>query len=197
SLPLPREAALLPAQADSPAPANDAARVQAAYRRGEAPAATPEAAALPRAEDATPRHAAAAGVQALPTGEVIHPQAATVVHQQLDLLATAVFRWSGQAWPGVPIAWSIEEEGADPHGSAMPDEDNPRRWSTTVSFNLPRLGAVDLRLSLTASMVQARLAANEASTLARLRSDSGRLVQRFEAAGLRLQDLQITAMSAS
>ncbi len=28
---------------------------------------------------------------------MIHPQSATVVHQQLDLLATAVFRWTGQA----------------------------------------------------------------------------------------------------
>lgn len=176
-------------------PAADAARVQAAYRRGElAPSAAPEAAPMLRAEEAAPRHAAS--VQLPTTGEVIHPQAATVVHQQLDLLATAVFRWSGQAWPEVPMTWSIQEEDAKPQGDA-PEEPAARSWTTTVSLGLPRLGAVDLRLSLTGSRIQAQLAASEASTAARLRADSNRLVQRFEAAGLRLQELQIAAKDES
>lgn len=170
-------------------PAADAARVQAAYRRGEAaPSAASEAAPLLRTEEAASRHAAS--VQALPAGEVIHHQAGTVVHQQLDLLATAVFRWSGQAWPEVPMTWSIQEEDARPQGDA-PHEPAARSWTTTVSLSLPRLGAVDLRLCLTGSQIQAQLAASEAGTAARLRADSGRLVQRFEAAGLRLQELQI------
>ena len=132
--------------------------------------------------------------------EMIHPQTVALVHQQLDLLATSVFRWSGQAWPNVPMEWSIHEE-ADQPGDAPGDQRNderkerPRSWSTTVSLSLPRLGAVDLRLSLTGELVQARLAASETATLARLRNDSGELGPRLEAAGLRLQDLQITAMS--
>lgn len=63
-----------------------------------------------------------------------------------------------------------------------------------MSLTLPKLGAVDLRLSLAGEMVQAHLAAREAATLARLRSDGGELAPRLAAAGLRLQDLQITAM---
>lgn len=131
--------------------------------------------------------------------EMIHPQTVALVHQQLDLLATSVFRWSGQAWPNVPMEWSIHEEPdqpADAPGDQRNDErqERPRSWSTTVSLSLPRLGAVDLRLSLTGELVQARLAASETATLARLRSDSGELGPRLEAAGLRLQDLQITAM---
>ena len=132
--------------------------------------------------------------------EMIHPQTVALVHQQLDLLATSVFRWSGQAWPNVPMEWSIHEEAdqpADAPGDQRNDErkERPRSWSTTVSLSLPKLGAVDLRLSLTGELVQARLAASEGATLARLRSDSGELGPRLEAAGLRLQDLQITAMS--
>lgn len=172
--------------AETSAP-TDAARVQAAYRRGEA---APEAAPVQRAEEAASRHAAS--IQAPTAGEVIHPQVATVVHQQLDLLATAVFRWSGQAWPEVPMAWTIQEEEADSQGHA-PEEPPARSWTTTVSLGLPRLGAVDLRLSLTGSRIQAQLAASEASSAARLRADSNRLVQRFEAAGLQLQELQIGA----
>lgn len=130
--------------------------------------------------------------------ELIHPQTAALVHQQLDLLATAVFRWSGQAWPDVPMAWSIHEEteqpGDAPKGRGGDRETPAHRWTTTVSLTLPKLGAVDLRLSLAGDLVQAHLAASEAATLARLRSDGGELAPRLEAAGLRLQDLQITAM---
>ncbi|WPH13067.1 flagellar hook-length control protein FliK [Variovorax paradoxus] len=133
--------------------------------------------------------------------ELIHPQTAALVHQQLDLLATAVFRWSGQAWPEVPMAWSIHEEteqpGDAPEGRGDDRGTPPRRWTTTVSLTLPKLGAVDLRLGLAGDMVQAHLAAGEAATLARLRSDGGELAPRLEAAGLRLQDLQITAMERS
>ena len=191
---LPSRAPPPPVHADALVPATDATRVQAAYRRGEAVLFAPEAAPLQRAEEPASRHAAAAAVQAAPAGEVIHPQAATVVHQQLDLLATAVFRWSGQAWPEVPMTWTIQEEGADPEGGAA-DEPAPRRWSTTVSLSLPRLGEVELRLSLTGPMVQAQLSASEAATAARLRTDSGALTKRLEAAGLRLQALQINAAS--
>ena len=116
-----------------------------------------------------------------------------MTNEQLDLLATAVFRWSGQAWPGVPMDWSIHEEVADREARA-PEEESPQRWSTTVSLSLPRLGAVDLRLSLAGSNVQARLAASDANTLTRMRADGGVLAQRLEAAGFRLQELQVTPM---
>lgn len=146
----------------------------------------------PVAANASARAAAPAAA------ELIHPQTAALVHQQLDLLATAVFRWSGQAWPDVPMAWSIHEEteqpGDAPEGRGDDRGTSLRRWTTTVSLTLPKLGAVDLRLSLAGEMVQAHLAASEAATLARLRSDGGELAPRLEAAGLRLQDLQITAM---
>lgn len=147
-------------------------------------------------------NAAASSARAAAPGaavEVIHPQTVALVHQQLDLLATSVFRWSGEAWPNVPMEWSIHEEAeqpADASGDERNEERNERarRWATTVSLTLPKLGAVDLRLSLTGELVQAHLAASEAATLARLRSDGSELGPRLEAAGLRLQDLQITAM---
>ncbi len=149
--------------------------------------------------DDTARHVAgASAVAGAPSGPpavvAIHPQAVTLVHQQLDLLATAVFRWSGQAWPGVPMDWSIQEESEEHHADT-PDQDGPRRWSTTVSLALPRLGAMDLRLGLTGSSVQACLAASESTTRARLHVNGGELALRFEATGLRLQELQVTAMA--
>ncbi|QOF82033.1 flagellar hook-length control protein FliK [Variovorax sp. 38R] len=177
------------------APAPDAARVQAAYGVSDTAQEMP----APRiAEQAR----ATVDVASTPTprsAEVIHSQAVTVVHQQLDLLASAAFRWNGQAWPEVPMAWSIEEEQArsGTREGEPPDEEGARRWSTTVSLVLPRLGEVDLRLSLSGPTVQAHLHAREDSTAARLRGDAGRLAQRFEAVGLQLQQLQVTAKDAA
>lgn len=176
------------------APAPDAARVQAAYGVSDA---EPEMPAPRIAEQAR----AAVDVTSTPAprgAEVIHPQAVTVVHQQLDLLASAAFRWRGQAWPDVPMAWAIEEEqaGSGAREGEPADEEGARRWSTTVSLVLPRLGEVDLRLSLSGPTVQAHLHARENATVARLRGDAGRLAQRFEAVGLQLQQLQVTAKEA-
>ncbi len=187
----------------TPASATDAMRVQAAYgwsapaasAPGAAAAAAPEAApAQPAGEAARSAASASAAAQAPAAAEIIHPQAATVVHQQLDLLATAVFRWSGHAWPDVPMEWSIREDAdtdADAHAT---DPGRARSWTTTVSLVLPRLGAVDLRLSLAGAVVQARVMAGETATLARLQDGRGGLAQRLEGAGLHLQALQITAM---
>ncbi|SCX56177.1 flagellar hook-length control protein FliK [Variovorax sp. EL159] len=174
----------------------EAARVQAAYRQ-------PETMSMANTVDAMPAHKAgeaarvadsAATVQAT-RGEVIHPQAVTLVHQQLDLLASAAFRWSGHAWPDVPMTWSVEEEQQQQQAKsdAGIDEEGQRRWSTTVSLVLPRLGEVDLRLNLSGPTVQAHLSASEASTMARMRGDARQLAQRFEAAGLQLQQVQVTA----
>ncbi|SCK60170.1 hook-length control protein FliK [Variovorax sp. HW608] len=178
----------------------EAARVEAAYRWAEAPAAMPEA-VTERAVVAEgsavrhPGHAATTGLMPVATG-MIHPQSVTLVHQQLDLLATSVFRWNGEAWPGVPMQWSIEQE-SDERESHAGGEEAARPWSTTVSMHLPRLGVVDVRLSLAGSGVHARLSAAEASTVARLRADGGALARRFDAIGLSLQDFQVSGMNPS
>ncbi|WP_395316970.1 flagellar hook-length control protein FliK [Variovorax sp. UC74_104] len=179
------------------AAANDAARVQAAYRQPQgapSPGGTLESSmATHRMADSARQADSAAALPASRPAEVIHPQAVTLVHQQLDLLASSVFRWNGQAWPDVPMSWAVEQEQARPgsHDGAAAGEEDARRWSTTVSLALPKLGEVDLRLSLDGFAVQAHLFAREASTMARLRGDTGRLAGRFDAAGLQLQQVLV------
>ncbi|MNX03333.1 Flagellar hook-length control protein FliK [compost metagenome] len=177
------------------APAPDAARVQAAYGLSDAAPEMP----APRLAEHARAAADVTSTSAPRSAEVIHPQAVTVVHQQLDLLASAAFRWSGHAWPEVPMAWTIEEEpaGSGAREGEPIEEEATRRWSTTVSLVLPRLGEVDLRLSLSGPTVQAQLQAREHATVARLRGDAGRLAQRFEAVGLQLQQLQVTEKAAA
>lgn len=121
---------------------------------------------------------------------VIHPQAAALVHQQLDVLASAMFRWSGEAWPGVPMEWSVQEEGARQHADEETADSEPH-WSTTVSLDLPRLGAVKVGLRLAGSTVHAQLVAAQAQSMDQLRTRSEVLTQRLSSAGLQLQSLQL------
>lgn len=144
--------------------------------------------------------AAAGSPPLLAPADVIHPQVIGLVHQQLDLLATSMFRWTGEAWPGVAMQWSVQKEDepqahGDDAGSGT-GEPHAQCWSTVVCMSLPRLGQVDLRLSLAGDGVQARLAGGP-ETAAALRADSGTLVRRLEAAGLRMQALQVVVAAAT
>lgn len=175
------------------------ARLHAAYGWVElAPTGrAPETARVQRAEDVghlADGTSALGVVTALPMADAGHPQAVALLRQQLDLLASAVFRWSGEASPGVAMEWSIQEEQTE-HSTATPDEDGPKRWATTLSLTLPKLGAVNIRLTLAGPVVQAHVAASDPASLARLQADGSDLAQRLEAAGLRLQALQVTAMT--
>lgn len=120
---------------------------------------------------------------------VIHPQAAPLVHQQLDVLASAMFRWSGEAWPGVPMEWSVQEEGARQH--AQESADSEPHWSTTVSLDLPRLGSLKVQLKLKGSSVQAQLVATKAQAVDQLHTKREALTHRMSSAGLQLQSLQL------
>lgn len=187
--------------ASEPSPAEatpDALKMQAAYRWGDSPqtaAAMAERAAMRAVDNKTgegEKTAAARGAATSPSGgEVVHPQLLTTVHQQLDLLATAAFRWAGEAWPGVPMEWRIEEED---DRSAAGDEsldDAPRRWSTQLSLHLPLLGTVDVRLSVAGADVRATVVSSSESSRARLAGDGRALAARFDAANLRLEQFQV------
>jgi hypothetical protein len=122
---------------------------------------------------------------------VVHPQLVTLVHQQLDLLATAAFRWSGEGWPGVPMDWSIHDEEAGRHPAESDAVETERRWSTRLSLQLPVLGTVDVRLSVSGSDVRATVVAPTEGTRARLAADGRALAARFDAAHLRLEQFQV------
>ncbi|MFM9924779.1 flagellar hook-length control protein FliK [Variovorax sp. H27-G14] len=193
-----------PAASAGSTPSVDASRLQAAYGQNDSTPARGTAegdAPAHRIGDLARQSEGAAASQAVRGGEVIHPQSAPLVHQQLDLLATGTFRWSGNAWPDVPMTWSVQEEhdkaeGREGREGAAPLAESERRWSTTVSLTLPRLGEVDLRLSLAGAAVQAHLSAREANTTARLRGDAGKLAKRLEAAGMQLQQFQVMDKNA-
>ncbi|MEX3915665.1 flagellar hook-length control protein FliK [Paraburkholderia sp. BR10872] len=126
-------------------------------------------------------------------GPTVHPAVIPLVRQQLDLLATGEFRWNGEAWPGVRVDWSIQQDdydARDPHSGAGGVDADDIPWRTRLTLALPKLGTVDAELTLTGSTLAVRVQAN-AGGAARLTAESESLRGRLEALGLTLAGLSI------
>ncbi|HIH2750658.1 flagellar hook-length control protein FliK [Burkholderia aenigmatica] len=124
----------------------------------------------------------------------VHPAAVPLVRQQLDALATDQFRWTGDAWPGARLDWTIEPD--DP-GSRAPRGDDGAgdgiAWRTRLTLTLPSLGTVDAELVLNGTQLVARLRANQTGA-DRLTRHEAALRQRLEVSGLKVGGLSIRAV---
>ncbi|WP_454826577.1 flagellar hook-length control protein FliK [Paraburkholderia xenovorans] len=121
----------------------------------------------------------------------VHPATVPLVRQQLDLLATGQFRWTGEAWPGARLDWTIEQEGDEwdrSGGGAASEDDQP--WRTRLTLSLPTLGTVDAELTLTGTRLVARVQASPGGA-ARLAMQGESFRQRLAAAGIELNGLTI------
>ncbi|WP_144110886.1 flagellar hook-length control protein FliK [Paraburkholderia sp. BCC1886] len=121
----------------------------------------------------------------------VHPATVPLVRQQLDMLATGQFRWTGEAWPGAPLDWTIEQEGDEWNrsgGGAASDDDQP--WRTRLTLSLPTLGTIDADLTLTGSQLVVRVQASPGGA-ARLTTEGESFRQRLAAAGIDLSGLTI------
>ncbi len=124
-------------------------------------------------------------------GPTVHPDATTLVRQQLDTLATQQFRWMGEAWPGTPMQWQITREQDDnpARGQGEPDAIAGGVWSTRLVLEFPNLGTVEARLRLTGNSIEARLAAPASVNL--LAGARTQLQDRLAATGLDLTALAV------
>jgi hypothetical protein len=121
----------------------------------------------------------------------VHPATVPLVRQQLDLLATGQFRWTGEAWPGAKLDWTIEQEGDEwdrSGGGTASEDDQP--WRTRLTLSLPTLGTVDADLTLTGTRLVARVQASPGGA-ARLAAQGENFRQRLAAAGIELSGLTI------
>jgi hypothetical protein len=120
----------------------------------------------------------------------IHPQATSLVHQQLDVLANQALVWQGQAWPGAHMEWEVARDRTQ--GGELMDDDH---WATRLQIELPRLGLVQARLTLAGNQVVMSLVApNSAGELSQ---NSNALRQQFVSAGLALSQLTVDTQPPS
>ncbi|MBO4122582.1 flagellar hook-length control protein FliK [Cupriavidus gilardii] len=162
------------------AAANDAAR--------QAGSQTPSAGS----DDAPARPDATANMAKTEAAPAIHPNTEGIVRQQLELLATQQFRWAGEAWPGTPMQWDIAERQQE-HGSSGEhgDSADERTWSSRLVLELPQLGTVEARLTLTPTGLETRLAVQE-DRIARMLDDAqDRLRNNLGARGIDLLHFSI------
>lgn len=217
SLPLPAEGP----GADTPAQAQKAAGIYSAPAPGAAstaaaPAANPATPSAHLAQQATQAYQAASATPAprtvhlsaddifgaskpaadplqatSATGPAVHPDATTLVRQQLDTLATQQLRWMGEAWPGTPMQWQIlrEQDDTPARGQGEPDAIGDGVWSTRLVLEFPNLGTVEARIKLTGNSIEARLAAPASVNL--LAGARAQLQDRLAATGLDLTALAV------
>jgi hypothetical protein len=124
----------------------------------------------------------------------VHEALLPLVRQQLDLLATGEFRWTGEAWPGARLDWTIQPDEYDPrdpgNGGGRGIDEDATPWHTRLTLALPSLGTVDAELTLTGKTLAVRVQASPGGAQ-RLTDNSEALRGRLEALGLALAGLSI------
>lgn len=124
---------------------------------------------------------------------VIHPETEGVVRQQLELLATHQFRWAGEAWPGTPMQWEVSDQPEHDAANAADQQADSaeRNWSSRLVLELPQLGTIEARLTLTPNGLETRLAVQEERIVRMLNNAQDRLRNGLTARGIDLQHFSI------
>ena len=126
-----------------------------------------------------------------PVSLPVHPDALSIVRQQLDLLQSTEprFRWSGEAWPDSRMYWELDWDPDDQRAASQ------RVWRTRIAIELPTLGLVDAELTLNGHRLAARITAN-GTTLATLKDGTSDFMRALAGAGLNLEQLAIRKADA-
>lgn len=162
------------------------AEPQATRPTDDADAAVPS----PKSIDAVTVAVQAAADDA-PTTGAMTPQVAQLVDRQLQTLAGQPVTWSGWAWPGQWLDWTIEEDAAEHAGQDVGDE-AAGAWTSKLRLTLPELGVVELRVGLREDRIAVRVVSDADATDA-FRQGSEALRTALAARGLTLTGLQVNA----
>lgn len=131
------------------------------------------------------------GLSTAATGP-IDPKLAPLVRQQIELLASGVFQWQGEAWPDAPMRWTVERyegeaTGADPSTSV----------TTSLSLHLPGIGAFEAKLRLTGDRVSVAAWAEPGAGRALIAADLETLRRRLQDAGLAASSVRLVTEPAA
>ena len=146
----------------------------------------PEAAkVVSEAEPASSRVVVEEGLQAL-------------VRHQLELLATPVLRWEGEAWSGLFVVLALAlpqlEGRAGAHegaGGQEGGEEDEQEWRAELGLDVAGLGALSVSLALRERALALRLSAADGGARARLEEGLEDLRSRLEALGFDTLELAV------
>ena len=112
-------------------------------------------------------------------------------------MANQLFTWRGEAWPGVPMDWEVRRHHEDEESNPKTSEDNEanEHWQTKIRLNLPRLGQIEARLHIEGKSLRMHIQAPAAAD--QLNHNLQQLVQRLDAQGLNVEQLQVVRQNDS
>lgn len=113
--------------------------------------------------------------------------------QQLQVLESPQLAWRGELWPGQSLEWQIRREAADSaqHDGAAAHASGGA-WTSHIKIDLPRLGALDVYLTLDANQTfSVRMVPVQSDTAPILQRHQSQLAEQFAAAGCALQSLKV------
>ena len=140
----------------------------------------------------TPQKSTAESAAGQMPGQLVAPQAQSLVHQQLAALANQHFIWQGQVWPGQDMRLAIEEESGHRHHD---EEDSGNPWHTHLHLTFPNLGGIDAKLTLQGKQVTLSIGLANDASLSIVRSGSDSLRQQLHDAGLSVASIDIALQS--
>ncbi len=114
-----------------------------------------------------------------------------LVQQQLQALENKQVVWMGQAWQGQDMRWEVREENTRPGN----DREDHKQWVTELHLDLPKLGGVTARLSMSGNAVSLKFEVADDQTARTMETASAQLVASLTAHGVPVQQTLIERTS--
>jgi hypothetical protein len=109
------------------------------------------------------------------------PRTMSMVKEQLATLQTGQLLFHGELFPGQPMEWRIKErEGR----GRRQEQEQTSPWETSLALTLPKLGQVQVALSLKGTRVDLRIETNSEDTARLMNQGQAELQDQLLAAGL-------------
>lgn len=116
--------------------------------------------------------------------------AQTMVSQQLHVLEQQRVIWHGEVWPGQQMQWQVTEREAK---NATPQqEEATQTLFSNLSMTLPKLGEVNVRITMIDGRFSIRVQADNPDSRKTLSAAKQQLTANLTQAGLALDGLQVT-----
>lgn len=119
----------------------------------------------------------------------VDPQTQMLVRQQLEVLANQTFAWRGEAWPDAPLEWEVSRHESP--AQEQDDTESQTHWATKINIQLPQLGTIQARLTLSGQQLVMHVIAPDSAELLGEHTES--LRDRCAGQGLQLSQLSIAS----
>ena len=110
------------------------------------------------------------------------PRTMAIVKEQLAALQTSQLLFHGELFPGQPMEWRIKDREGRGRGGDGQEQTAP--WETSLALTLPKLGRVEVALSLQGTHLDLVINADQEHAAGLMEQGRGDLQEQLLAAGL-------------